>query len=57
MWDDTLGGTGTIPGSVSVELDGNLAPGASIGSLTINGDLTLNGTFTAEVNSTSYNFV
>lgn len=47
----TLGGIGTIAGSVAVVNGGNLAPGASVGTLTINGDLTLGGTFTAEVNS------
>jgi autotransporter-associated beta strand protein len=45
----TLGGTGTIVGPVEVAGGGNLAPGASIGILTINNTLTLNGTFTAEV--------
>jgi hypothetical protein len=49
----TLGGTGTIAGSVTVESAGNLAPGASIDDLTISGVLTLNGNFTSEVNTGS----
>ncbi|MEY4388057.1 MAG: hypothetical protein RLY20_3340 [Verrucomicrobiota bacterium] len=49
----TLGGTGVVSGPVSVAVGGNLAPGASIGTLTINNDLTLGGTFTAEVNSSA----
>jgi autotransporter-associated beta strand protein len=49
--DGTLGGTGIIAGSVSVQSAGNLAPGNSIGDLTINGTLTLGGTFTAEVDT------
>jgi autotransporter-associated beta strand protein len=49
--DGTLGGNGTIAGSVSVESAGNLAPGNSIEDLTINGTVTLGGTFTAEVNT------
>ena len=47
----TLGGTGMISGPVTIAVGGNLAPGASIGTLTISNDLTLNGTFTAEVDS------
>jgi hypothetical protein len=49
--DGTLGGTGIIAGSVSVQSAGNLAPGNSIEDLTINGTVTLGGTFTAEVNT------
>ena len=49
----TLGGNGTIAGPVVVESGGNLAPGASIGVLTVNSNLTLNGTFTAELNSSA----
>ena len=49
----TLGGGGTIVGPVVVESAGNLAPGASIGVLTVNNSLTLNGTFTAELNSSA----
>ena len=49
----TLSGIGALAGPVAVVPGGNLAPGASIGTLTINNDLTLGGTFTAEVNSTN----
>ncbi|MET3653824.1 autotransporter outer membrane beta-barrel domain-containing protein [Dyella japonica] len=38
----TLGGSGTIGGSVVIDNGGILAPGNSPGTLTINGDLTLN---------------
>jgi autotransporter-associated beta strand protein len=37
----TLGGTGSITGNVLVNAGGGLAPGASIGTLTVNGALTL----------------
>jgi autotransporter-associated beta strand protein len=37
----TLGGTGTIAGNVIVNTAANLAPGASAGTLTINGNLTI----------------
>jgi autotransporter-associated beta strand protein len=37
--DGTLGGTGTIGGNVTVAAAGNLAPGASAGTLTIGGAL------------------
>ena len=33
-----LGGNGTIGGSVSIAANGTLAPGASIGTLSINGN-------------------
>jgi fibronectin-binding autotransporter adhesin len=49
----TIGGTGTIAGPVVIESGGNLAPGASIGVLTVNNTLTLNGTYTAELDSGS----
>ncbi|HTL72239.1 MAG TPA: hypothetical protein VL863_02960 [bacterium] len=49
----TLGGTGIIAGAVTIGSAGNLAPGASIDDLTINGVLTLNGNFTSEVNTGS----
>jgi autotransporter-associated beta strand protein len=45
----TLGGTGAISGAVSVGVGGNIAPGASIGTLTINNSLSLTGTTTIEV--------
>lgn len=37
----TLGGTGSIAGSVTVQDGGHIAPGASPGTLTIGGDLSL----------------
>jgi autotransporter-associated beta strand protein len=37
----TLGGTGTVAGNVTVSSNGNLAPGASTGTLTIGGGLDL----------------
>jgi autotransporter-associated beta strand protein len=46
----TLGGTGTIAGPVVVNASGSLAPGASIGALTINNDLTVSGNLAIEVN-------
>jgi len=38
----TLGGTGTIGGAVTVNAGGTLSPGASLGTLTLSGNLTLN---------------
>lgn len=38
----TLGGTGAINGTVAINAGGTLAPGASVGTLTINNSLTLN---------------
>jgi len=45
----TLAGTGTIAGAVTVDLDGTLAPGTSVGTLTINNTLTLQGTNVMEI--------
>jgi fibronectin-binding autotransporter adhesin len=48
----TLGGSGRIAGSVTVNagtVNGVIAPGNSPGTLTIGGDLTLAGTYTADV--------
>lgn len=45
----TLGGTGTILGPVTVESGGGLAPGASIGTLTVNNTVTLQGATVMEV--------
>jgi fibronectin-binding autotransporter adhesin len=48
----TLGGLGTIAGSVVVESPGTLAPGTvGIGTLTVNGDLTLNGDTAVDINA------
>jgi len=49
----TLGGSGTIGGPVIINANGNLSPGTSIGVMTLTNTLTLNGTFTAEVQSPS----
>jgi autotransporter-associated beta strand protein len=47
-----LGGTGVIGGSVSVDPLGALSPGNSIGTLTINNELSLGGNTIMEVNKT-----
>ena len=44
-----LGGAGTISGSVDVQAGATLAPGASIGTMNIGGDLTLAGDLAIEV--------
>ena len=46
----TLGGTGTIGGNVDVAVGGILAPGTSIGTLTISSNLNLAGDLAIEVN-------
>ena len=46
----TLGGTGIIGGPVTVAVGGALAPGASIGTLTLNNGLTVAGNLVIEVN-------
>ena len=46
----TLGGTGAIDGAVTVNSGGTIAAGASIGTLTINSNLTLAGNVAVEVN-------
>ena len=43
----TLGGTGIIGGAVTVSVSGTIAPGTSIGRLTLNSNLTLNALGTA----------
>ncbi len=45
----TLGGTGTIAGPVNVASGGTLAPGMSIGTLTVNNNVTLGGTTAMEI--------
>ncbi len=45
----TLGGSGSIAGPVIVSANGTLAPGTSVGTLTIANSLTLNGTTVMEV--------
>jgi autotransporter-associated beta strand protein len=46
----TLGGTGIIDGPVSILADAFLAPGSSVGTLTINSDLAIGGNLIIEVN-------
>jgi fibronectin-binding autotransporter adhesin len=52
-----LGGTGTInlgTGSlVDVAAGGSLAPGAGVGTLTVNGDVSLDGTLANEISGSS----
>jgi len=48
--NSTLGGTGTITAPVYIATNSVLAPGNSIGVLTINSNLTLNGNMFIEVN-------
>jgi hypothetical protein len=49
----TLAGDGTINNNVIVETDGTLSPGASIGTLTLNGNLTNRGSIVMELNKTA----
>ena len=49
VWGGTLGGTGQINGPVTVNPEGTLSPGTSIGTLTISNSLTLNGTTVVDV--------
>jgi len=49
----TLGGTGTIAGPVTVLTNSAIAPGSSIGTLTINNNLTLGGNLNIEVDKAS----
>jgi len=46
----TFGGTGVVNRSVTVNFGGTLSPGASIGTLTINGNLSLSGNTLVELN-------
>jgi len=48
-----LGGTGIISGAVTNEAGGTLAPGASIGTLTVNNTVTLAGATVMEINPTN----
>jgi autotransporter-associated beta strand protein len=45
----TLGGSGTIGGSVTVNAGGTLSPGTAVGTLAIGGNLTLSGNLLIEV--------
>jgi hypothetical protein len=51
----TLGGTGSIAGNVTVNVGGGIAPGASVGTLTVGGALVFDAlsTNTFEVNGTT----
>ena len=49
----TLGGTGAIGGTVTVNAGGTLAPGTSIGTLTLSSSPALNGTTLMEINRTN----
>jgi autotransporter-associated beta strand protein len=49
----TLGGSGTSQGAVLVQSGGTLAPGGSIGTLTVNNTVTLLGTTVMEINPTN----
>jgi len=48
-----LAGTGTILGPVTIQAGGTLAPGHSIGTLTINNNLSISGNLSIEVNKSS----
>lgn len=48
-----LGGSGTINNPVTIEPEGTLSPGMSIGTLTVNGNLTNRGTLLMEVDKTA----
>jgi fibronectin-binding autotransporter adhesin len=49
----TLGGNGLIKGPVTIQSAGRLAPGTSIGALTISNSLNLSGVTIMEVNATT----
>jgi autotransporter-associated beta strand protein len=49
----TLGGTGLITAAVAIEVNGRLAPGAPIGTLTVSNALALSGTTEMEVSPTA----
>ncbi len=44
-----LGGNGTLGGAVSIDFGGTLAPGTSVGKLTINSNLVMHGTALMEI--------
>ncbi len=48
-----LGGNGTLNNNVTVQANGALAPGASIGVLTINGNLTNSGSLMMQLNKSA----
>jgi autotransporter-associated beta strand protein len=49
----TLEGNGNVTGNVTIGAGGNLSPGDAIGPLTVNGVVTLGGTFSAQVDPTN----
>ncbi len=49
----TLGGIGTLSGPLTVNTNATLAPGASIGTLTVSNDVALSGNTLIEVNKTA----
>jgi autotransporter-associated beta strand protein len=49
----TLGGTGTVNGPITINPNGTLAPGASIGTLNAGSSVTLSGRLAIEVNETT----
>jgi hypothetical protein len=50
VWGGVLGGTGIIAGVVTVSSSGTIAPGTSLGTLTLNSPPTLGGTNLMEIN-------
>lgn len=48
-----LMGTGVVSGAIDVAADGSVAPGASIGTLVVNGDVALAGTLDVEYDSST----
>jgi fibronectin-binding autotransporter adhesin len=50
VYAGTLGGTGVFYGPVTLEAGATLAPGASVGTLTINNDLSIGGNLAMELN-------
>jgi fibronectin-binding autotransporter adhesin len=48
-----LDGTGNVTGNVMVSASGTLSPGNSLGTLTVNGIVTLGGTFSAQIDPTN----
>ena len=51
----TLGGTGSTGGSVIVQSNGSLAPGASAGQFTVGGNLTVSGSVVMELGGITTN--
>ena len=51
--EGTLGGTGSVAGTVTVNAGGTLAPGASIGTLTLSASPALGGTKVMEINNST----